>query len=363
MMKKVLFIDRDGTLIVEPEDEQIDSLEKLAFVPGAIGALARIARETDYRLVMVTNQDGLGTASFPEETFWPAHNKMLEILAGEGVVFDEILIDRSFPRDNAPTRKPGTALLTHYLKGDYNLADSYVIGDRISDLELASNLGARAIFISGNGDERAELSSASWDEICRYLKERPRRATVRRTTHETDIAVTVNLDGSGQADIATGLGFFDHMLEQLARHGGLDLKIKVRGDLQVDEHHTIEDTGLALGQAFDRALGSRKGVRRYGFLLPMDESLARVAIDFGGRSWLVWQARFAREKIGDMPTEMFSHFFKSFCDTARCTLNVEVQGENEHHKIEAVFKAWARAVQMAVARTHDGQLPSTKGSL
>ncbi len=362
-MKKILFIDRDGTIIVEPEDEQIDSLEKLRFMPGAIGALSRIARETDYRLVMVTNQDGLGTESFPEETFWPAHDKMLEILAGEGVVFDEILIDRTRPEEQAPTRKPGTALLTHYLKGDYNLADSYVIGDRESDLELARNLGARAIFISGREDERAELSSDAWEEIYRYLKERPRTATVRRATHETDIAVTVNLDGGGRADIATGLGFFDHMLEQLARHGGLDLRIRVKGDLQVDEHHTIEDTGLALGQAFDRALGSRKGVRRYGFLLPMDESLARVAIDFGGRSWLVWQARFEREKVGDMPTEMFSHFFKSFCDAARCTLNVQVTGENEHHKIEAVFKAWARAVRMAVARTHDGQLPSTKGRL
>ncbi len=362
-MKKVLFIDRDGTIIAEPRDEQIDSYEKLSFLPGAISALARIARELDYELVMVTNQDGLGSASFPEETFWPAHNKMLEILRGEGVVFREILIDRSLPGDKAPGRKPGTAMLTHYMKGDYDLAASYVIGDRESDVQLARNLGARAIRITRDQEGQAELCSVSWDEIYRYLKQRPRRAEVRRTTRETDIALSLNLDGTGEARIATGLGFFDHMLDQLARHGGFDLEITVKGDLRVDEHHTIEDTGLALGEAFDKALGSRKGVRRYGFLLPMDESLAQVAVDFGGRPWLVWQAEFRREKIGEMPTEMFSHFFKSFCDTARCTLNISVEGENEHHKIEAVFKAWARALSQAATRTHDGRVPSTKGRL
>lgn len=362
-MKKVLFIDRDGTIIKEPEDEQIDSYEKLEFLPGAISNLAKIARETDYLLVMVTNQDGLGTDSFPEDTFWPAHNKMLQILEGEGIVFDEILIDRSFPADNLPTRKPGTALLTHYIKGDYDLANSYVFGDRASDIQLAKNLGAQAIYISPEASDDAVLNTTDWNEIYRFLKQIPRTAKVTRKTKETDIAITLNLDGSGKAEISTGLAFFDHMLDQLAKHGNIDLSIAVNGDLEVDEHHTIEDTALALGEAFDKALGSKKGIGRYGFALPMDDCLAQVAIDFGGRPWLVWETEFKREKIGDMPTEMFYHFFKSFCDTSRSNLNVKAEGNNEHHKIESIFKAWARAIRLAVEQTGTYALPSTKGTL
>ena len=363
MKKKLLIIDRDGTIIQEPPDEQIDSLQKLAFLPGAITALRRILTELDYVPVMLTNQDELGTHTFPEDTFWPAHQKMLDILAGESITFEEILIDRSRPEDGLPTRKPGTALLTHYIKGDYDLANSYVIGDRASDVQLAINLGAKAIRIAEETDVRAALTSTDWDAIYRHLKGQDRTARVQRTTRETDILIELNLDGHSQSDIDTGLGFLDHMLEQLSRHGSYDLTIRTKGDLHIDEHHTVEDTALALGQAFDQALGSRKGVTRYGFLLPMDEALAQVAVDFGGRPQLVWNAGFKREYIGDVPTELFEHFFKSFCDTARCNLNIQCTATNEHHKIEAIFKAWARALRMATARTGDGQLASTKGVL
>ena len=361
-MKKVLFIDRDGTIIKEPADEQIDSFEKLEFYPGAISNLAKIAKELDYELVMVTNQDGLGTDSFPEDTFWPAHNLMMKTLEGEGIRFSEVLIDRSFPADNAPTRKPRTGLLTHYIKGNYDLKNSFVLGDRKTDIELAKNLGAQAIFISEEKSDCA-LTTTSWNEIYRFLKEQPRLGSVHRKTSETDIQIDLNLDGSGKSNVQTGLGFFDHMLEQLAKHGNMDLMVKVNGDLHIDEHHTIEDVALALGEAFDHALGSRKGILRYGFLLPMDDCLAQVAIDFGGRPWCVWEADFKREKIGEMPTEMFSHFFKSFSDKARCNLNIKAEGQNEHHKIEAIYKAWARAIRMAVSQTSDGSMPSTKGVL
>ena len=313
MKKKVLFIDRDGTIIVEPiEDEQVDSLEKLEFLPGAISNLRKIVEQLDYELVMVTNQDGLGTDSFPEDTFWPAHNKMLKTLEGEGVVFDNIVIDRTFAHENAPTRKPGTALLTQYLEGDYDLENSYVFGDRVSDIQLAENLGAKAIFIAEEANERAALTTMSWDEIFDFLRMPARVAEVRRTTKETDISISLNLDGAGRCENETGLGFFDHMLDQLGKHSGADLKVRVKGDLHIDEHHTIEDTALALGEAYGQAIGDKKGINRYGFLLPMDEALAQVAIDFSGRPWLVWDASFKREKVGDMPTEMFMHFFKSF---------------------------------------------------
>ena len=362
-MKKILFLDRDGCIIREPEDEQIDSFEKLRFLPGAITNLAKIARELEYLLVMVTNQDGLGTETHPEANFWPVHNMMLQILEDEGVKFDEILIDPTRPEDNASTRKPGTGMLIHYLKGDFDLANSFVIGDRQTDVKLAKNLGAKAIRICKDGDCDAQLTTLSWDEICRYLKGQDRRSAVNRKTSETDITIALNLDGSGQSTINTGLGFFDHMLDQLARHGGVDLEIDVLGDLHIDEHHTIEDTALALGSAFAEALGSKKGLARYGFLLPMDDALAQVAIDFGGRSWLEWDVTFTREKIGEMPTEMFKHFFKSFCDTAKANLNIKAEGENEHHKIESIFKAWARAIRMAIQRSDEGGIPSTKGSL
>lgn len=363
-MKKILFIDRDGCIIVEPADEQIDSFEKLQFLPGAISNLAKIAQELDYRLVMVTNQDGLGTASFPEDTFWPAHNKMLDILQREGMKFDEICIDRSFPKDGLDTRKPGTGMLRHYMGGHYDLANSFVIGDRLTDVQLAKNLGAQAIFINAQPNPDAALTTLHWSEIYRFLKEKPRIGKVVRKTNETHIVVEVNLDGVGQSEISTGLGFYDHMLDQLARHGGIDLKIKVDGDLHIDEHHTIEDTALALGKAFDEALGSKKGILRYGFLLPMDDCLAQVAIDFGGRPWLVWDAQFQREKIGEMPTEMFMHFFKSFSDTARCNLNIKAEGDNEHHKIESIFKAWAKAIRMAIGTSSNSStIPSTKGIL
>lgn len=365
-MKKVLFIDRDGTIIVEPvEDEQVDSLEKLEFLPGAISNLRKIAEQLDYELVMVTNQDGLGTDSFPEDTFWPAHNKMLKTLEGEGVVFDRIAIDRTFPHENADTRKPGTGLLTQYLEGDYDLANSYVFGDRVSDIELAENLGAQAIFLSEESNDRAALTTMSWDEIFSFLKLPARVAEVSRVTKETDISITLNLDGSGQCDNQTGLGFFDHMLDQLGKHSGADLTVKVKGDLHIDEHHTIEDTALALGEAYAAAIGDKKGINRYGFLLPMDEALAQVAIDFSGRPWLVWEADFKREKVGDMPTEMFMHFFKSFSDASKCNLNIKVEGDNEHHKIEAIFKAFAKAIKMAVKRDPEAldRLPSTKGVL
>lgn len=364
-MKKVLFIDRDGTLVIEPPvDCQLDSLEKLEFYPGVFQYLGRIARELDYLLVMVSNQDGLGTDSFPEETFWPAHNKILKAFENEGIVFDEILIDRSFAHQNLPTRKPGTGLLTHYLKGAFDLEQSYVIGDRLTDVQLAKNLGCGAVYLSAQSPcPDAELTTASWAEVYAFLSKKDRTAKVRRQTKETDISVTLNLDGSGKARMQTGLGFFDHMLEQIAKHGHMDLSVTVRGDLHIDEHHTIEDTALALGEAFARALGSKKGIERYGFLLPMDDCLAQVALDFGGRPWLVWRVEFKREKIGDMPTEMFPHFFKSFSDAARCNLNIQAQGDNEHHKIEAVFKAFAKALRMAVAPSGHFSIPSTKGVL
>ncbi len=375
-MKKALFIDRDGTIIEEPQpSQQVDSFEKLMFLPKAITNLAKIAKESEYELVMVTNQDGLGTDSFPEDTFWPAHNKMLDILATEGIVFDDIVIDRTFEQENAPTRKPRTGLLTKYLDGSYDLANSFVIGDRVTDVILAKNLGAKAILIQ-EADFTAEnfkgelqaitrLISTDWNDIYEKIKLPERFAEVQRNTNETKILVQLNLDGSGWSKIETGLGFFDHMLDQLAKHSGADLIIKVNGDLHIDEHHTIEDTALALGEAYLKAIGDKRGISRYGFLLPMDEALAQVAIDFSGRNWLVWEAEFKREKIGEMPTEMFYHFFKSFSDTAKCNLNIKVEGDNEHHKIEAIFKAWAKAIKMAVKRDINAldNMPSTKGVL
>lgn len=365
-MKKVLFIDRDGTIIVEPPtDFQIDSLEKLEFLPGAISALRRLALHSDYELVMVTNQDGLGTDSFPEDTFWPAHNKMLKTLEGEGIRFAAQHIDRSFEADGLTTRKPGTGMLTQYMTGEYDLANSYVLGDRLTDVQLAKNLGAKAIFIGDKPAEGAELSTTDWAAIAQHLIMPERKVTVTRTTRETDIHIELNLDGTGKTAMETGLGFFDHMLDQLGKHSGADLSVKVKGDLHIDEHHTIEDTALALGEAYRKAIGNKKGINRYGFLLPMDEALAQVAIDFSGRPWTVWEAEFKREKVGDMPTEMFFHFFKSFSDAALCNLNVKVEGDNEHHKIEAIFKAFAKAIKMAVARDPEAmaQLPSTKGVL
>lgn len=362
-MKKVLFIDRDGTLVIEPPvDYQLDSLEKLEFYPTVFQGLSKIASELDYELVMVTNQDGLGTDSFPEDTFWPAHNKVMQALKNEGIEFSEILIDKTFPEENAPTRKPGIGMLQKYIHGDYDLKNSYVIGDRESDMELAKNLGSKGIFI-GNHSDQAVLSATNWNDIYLFLKSKPRTAEVERKTNETDIKISLNLDGSGKKDIQTGLGFFDHMLEQLAKHGQLDLKILVDGDLEIDEHHTIEDVALALGEAFSKAIGSKKGIERYGFVLPMDDCLAQVAIDFGGRPWLVWESSFKREMIGEMPTEMFMHFFKSFSDAAKCNLNIQASGENEHHKIEAIFKAFAKAIRFAVSKNTDFSIPSTKGVL
>jgi imidazoleglycerol-phosphate dehydratase/histidinol-phosphatase len=376
MSKKILFLDRDGTLVIEPpEDYQLDSLEKLEFYPKVFQYLSRIMQELDYELVMVTNQDGLGTDSFPEETFWPAHHKMMKAFENEGINFKEVIIDRTFAHENAPTRKPRTGLLRHYLEGDFDLKNSFVIGDRLTDMELAKNLGAKGIFLPNNPelgvDEVTQelkstiaLRTTDWAEIYQFLKLPARKASVRRTTKETDISIEINLDGTGQAANQTGLGFFDHMLDQLARHGNIDLRVQVEGDLHIDEHHTIEDTALALGEAFDKAIGNKLGMERYGYCLPMDDCLAQVAIDFGGRPWMVWEAAFKREKIGDMPTEMFFHFFKSFSDTARANLNIKAEGTNEHHKIEAIFKAWARAIKMAVKRDlHNQTLPSTKGVL
>ncbi|MEZ4897725.1 MAG: bifunctional histidinol-phosphatase/imidazoleglycerol-phosphate dehydratase HisB [Saprospiraceae bacterium] len=372
MGKKIIFIDRDGTLIKEPHDYQVDSLEKLEYVPGVFTWLGKIARELDFELVMITNQDGLGTDSFPESDFWPAHQKMLDALAGEGIEFDAVYIDRSLEEENAPTRKPRTGLLTSYLEGDYDLAHSYVIGDRETDLMLARNLGCQAIWIrpfvptltDPSLEEITALTTESWEDIYRLLKLGTRTASIRRTTKETDILIELNLDGSGKSIIATGLGFFDHMLDQIARHAGVDLTVKVDGDLEVDEHHTIEDTALALGEAFRKTLGDKKGLQRYGFYLPMDDSLAKVGIDFGGRPWLVWNAKFRRERIGDVPTELFFHFFKSFTDMAACNLNIKCRGDNEHHKIEAIFKAFARAIRMAIRRDPaDETLPTTKGTL
>ncbi|MEN9703899.1 MAG: Imidazoleglycerol-phosphate dehydratase [Bacteroidota bacterium] len=370
-MKKVLFIDRDGTIIHEPiTDQQVDSYEKLAFLPNAISNLKKITQELDFELVMVTNQDGLGTSSFPEETFWPAHNKMLEILASEGIEFSAIHIDRSFPADNLPTRKPGIGMLGEYLTGNYDLANSFVLGDRETDVQLANNLGAKGIFISAQTispalNDSLALSCTGWDEIYQFLKLPARKVSHERNTHETKIQIELNLDGSGKANNQTGLGFFDHMLDQIAKHANVDLAVTVQGDLHIDEHHTIEDTGIALGEAFTLALGDKRGINRYGFLLPMDECLAQVALDFSGRNWLVWEASFKREMIGEMPTEMFSHFFKSFSDAAKCNLNIQATGENEHHKIEAIFKAFAKTIRMAVERDikNLNSLPSTKGLL
>ncbi len=373
---RVLFVDRDGTLIVEPPvDFQVDSLEKLQLVPGALRAMHFIAKTLPYKLVMVTNQDGLGTDSFPEETFWPAHNKMLETYAGEGVVFDDIIIDRTFEYENAPTRKPGTALLEEYLSGDYDIENSYVIGDRLTDVKLAANLGCKAILLRDKdvvGDELkqaglddiAVLVTTSWDKVAEFLQGGSRKASVVRKTGETDIEVAVDLDGDGRCDISTGLGFFDHMLEQIGRHASIDLTVKVKGDLYVDEHHTIEDTAIALGDALHQALGDKRGIERYGYVLPMDDCLCTVAIDFGGRPWIVWEADFNREKIGDMPTEMFLHFFKSLSDSARMNLFIKAEGQNEHHKIEGIFKGLARAIKMAIKRDiFKYTLPSTKGTL
>jgi len=362
-MKKVLFIDRDGTIITEPGNEQVDSLDNLQFLPGVITALSKIAKETDYELVMVTNQDGLGTDSFPEETFWPAHNKMLQILKGEGIEFAEIFIDRTFPEDKAPTRKPATGMLTKYLAQGVDLASSFVIGDRNTDLLFAKNLGCKAIYINSNKHPDALFTTTDWADISRYLKVIPRTAFVERKTNETSVTVDINLDGSGISVISTLIGFFDHMLGQIAKHGNIDILINATGDMEVDHHHTVEDVAIALGEGVSRALGTRKGIGRYGFLLPMDDSLAQVAIDLGGRPWLVWNVDFKREKIGEMPTELFFHFFKSFSDNAKCNLNIKAEGENEHHKIEAVFKAFAKALKMAVTKSDDFSIPSTKGSL
>ena len=362
-MKKVLFIDRDGTILIEPEDEQVDSIEKFRFKPGAVTGLAKIALETDFELVMVTNQDGLGTPSFPEDKFWPPHNKMLQILKDEGVEFAEVFIDRTLPGDNAPTRKPGTAMLVKYLAKGVDMENSYVIGDRLTDVEFASNLGCKAILFSKESCAGAVLSTTDWNEIYKFLKAKPRIASVNRKTKETDIRVDLNIDGTGKSTISTGIGFFDHMLDQIARHGGFDLIIDARGDTGVDAHHLVEDLAICLGEAFFAALGSKKGIERFSFVLPMDDCLAQVVIDLGGRPWLVWEAEFKSLTIGEMPAEMFFHFFKSFSDNARCNLNIRAEGSNEHHKIEAIFKAFARALRSAVKKSDNFGLPSTKGKL
>lgn len=371
-MQKVLFIDRDGTLCVEPPiTEQVDSFEVLEFLPKVFQYLAKIAQELDFKLVMITNQDGLGTDSFPENTFWNVHDFIVKTFENEGITFEDIYIDKTFAHENAPTRKPNTGLLGKYIEGDYDLENSFVIGDRLSDVELAKNLGGKGILISDNpnvetGDlaEFCGLIAADWKAIYEYLKLKDRTAEIRRTTKETDIFIKINLDGKGVGDCSTGLAFFDHMLDQIARHSGIDLTVKVDGDLEVDEHHTIEDTAIALGEVFHTALGSKRGIERYGFCLPMDDCLAQVALDFGGRNWLVWKAKFKREKIGDLPTEMFFHFFKSFTDAAKCNLNIKAKGKNEHHKIEAIFKAFAKAIKMAIKRDVNSDiLPTTKGVL
>ncbi|MDR1155662.1 MAG: bifunctional histidinol-phosphatase/imidazoleglycerol-phosphate dehydratase HisB [Bacteroidales bacterium] len=372
-MKKALFIDRDGTLIIEPPvDYQVDSLEKLEFYPKIFRNLYFIRRNLDFDLVMATNQDGMGTESFPEDAFWPVHNKMLQAFAGEDIRFDDILIDRSFPADNTPTRKPRTGMFGKYLSGDYDLERSFVIGDRLTDIELAKNLGCKGILLNDGHllEDRPDLkatcvlATANWDRITELLYAKERTAAVQRKTRETDIDVSLNLDGNGRCDIGTGLGFFDHMLEQIGKHSGIDLTIHTKGDLQVDEHHTIEDTAIALGEALYAALGDKRGIERYGFCLPMDDCLCSVALDFGGRPWLVWDAEYRRERIGDMPAEMFLHFFKSLSDAARMNLNIKAEGTNEHHKIEGTFKAFARALKMAIRRDiYHFDLPSTKGVL
>ncbi|MCP4125038.1 MAG: bifunctional histidinol-phosphatase/imidazoleglycerol-phosphate dehydratase HisB [Bacteroidetes bacterium] len=374
-LQKLLFLDRDGTIIEEPEDLQVDNLTKLAFLQDAIYYLRLIVDELDYKLVMVTNQDGLGTSALPDEHFWPAQVLMMKTLLTQGVEFDDVLIDKTFAKDNAPTRKPGTALLTKYLEGDYDLENSIMVGDRYTDIQLARNFGGKGILIGRSNDtddddkldlddlkDTLVLTTDKWSDIYQFLSKPPRRSHVTRKTNETDITVRLNLDGSGNSSVSTGLNFFDHMLEQMAKHSGCDLVVQVEGDLHVDEHHTIEDTALAMGEACKDALGDKRGIERYGFLLPMDDVLAQVAIDFSGRPWLVWEAEFNREMVGDMPTEMFMHFFKSFSDAAGCNLNIKAEGSNEHHKIEAIFKGWAKAIKMAKTRS-GRELPSTKGIL
>jgi imidazoleglycerol-phosphate dehydratase/histidinol-phosphatase len=378
-MKKVLFIDRDGTLAIEPPvDYQLDSFEKLYFYPRVFQYLGKIAKELNFELVMVTNQDGLGTKSFPEATFWPVHNFLVNTFEKEGVVFSEQIIDRTFAKDNALTRKPNTGLLTHYFSESYDLENSFVIGDRMTDIELAKNLGAKGIFINNENIEGTDeltitkdelesyiaLETKDWSAIYQFLKAKDRTGSISRNTNETKIQIDLNLDGTGKSDISTGISFFDHMLDQIARHGQLDLIVHVKGDLEVDEHHTIEDTAIALGEVFAKTLGNKLGIERYGFYLPMDDCLSQVAIDFGGRNWLVWEADFKREMVGKMPTEMFFHFFKSFTDGAKCNLNIKAEGTNEHHKIESIFKAFAKAIKMAIKRDVEKMiLPSTKGVL
>lgn len=378
MPKKVLFIDRDGTIIKETQDEQIDAFDKMIFYPKCIPFLSKIAKELDYELVMITNQDGLGTDIFPEDTFWPVHNFIMKTYENEGVVFDKVFLDRTFPKDNANTRKPGTGLLKDYFSEAYDLENSIVIGDRLTDVELAKNLGSKAIFINDNTNlgtteisvkqeelqPTIALETNDWEKIYEFLKLENRTASIHRKTNETDISITLNLDGTGKSKISTGIAFFDHMLDQIARHGQMDVDIQVKGDLEVDEHHTIEDTAIALGEVYAKALGTKLGIERYGFCLPMDDCLAQVAIDFGGRNWLVWETEFKREMIGQMPTEMFYHFFKSFTDGAKANLNIKAEGTNEHHKIEAIFKAFAKAIKVAVKRDVEKMiLPSTKGML
>lgn len=378
-MKKVLFIDRDGTLAIEPPvDYQLDSLEKLEFYPGVFRWLGEIVRKLDYELVIVTNQDGLGTASFPEDTFWPPQNAMIKAFENEGIFFKETLMDKSFPHENSPNRKPQPGMVKAYLNGDYDIENSFVIGDRITDVELAKNIGAKAIWINHNdnkGNSEIEykveelkstiaLETADWKEIYTYLAAGERTASVNRKTKETDILINLDLDGTGVGKMNTGLGFFDHMLDQIAKHAGIDLEVTVKGDLEIDEHHTIEDTALALGEVFKKALGNKLGIQRYGYCVPMDDCLCQVALDFGGRPWLVWDVTFTREKIGDMPTEMFMHFFKSFSDTSLSNLNIKAEGGNEHHKIEGIFKAFAKAIKVAIKRDPEHLiLPSTKGVL
>ena len=372
-MKRALFIDRDGTLIQEPENEQVDNFEELRYLPGVFTHLGRIVRLLPYELVIVSNQDGLGTASYPEDTFWPVQNRMVETFEQEGIHFSEILIDRSLPFENLSTRKPGIGMLQKYLSGEYDLAGSYVIGDRTTDIRLAANLGCKGMYIGPDerwdrraqpGDEdQCALKVQTWEEIADYLINRERYAEIQRTTKETDVRVKVALYGEGKAKVSTGIGFFDHMLDQLARHSGCDLEVEVRGDLKVDEHHTVEDTAIVLGQAFRQAWGGLKGMNRYGFVLPMDDAQASVSVDLGGRPYLSWKAQFSREKVGELPTELFPHFFRSFSDGARCTLHIEATGENEHHKIEAIFKAFARTLKQALAGDGEGLVPSTKGRI
>ena len=366
MKKKALFIDRDGTIIIEPPiTEQVNSLDEMTFLPGVIRNLYFIAKNLDFELVMVTNQDGLGTENYPQEVFDSVQNKMLEVLEGEGITFSAIHIDKSYPHEGLATRKPGTGMLTSYMDGSYDLENSFVIGDRLTDVKLAQNLGSKSILITPElGNSEATFEAENWDQIAEFLFAGERKATVARKTKETDINISINLDGNGKANISTGLGFFDHMLEQIAKHGGIDLDIKVIGDTYVDEHHTIEDTAIALGEALYMALGNKRGIERYGYSLPMDDCLCSAVLDFGGRAWLVWDAEFKREKIGEMPTEMFLHFFKSLCDSAKMNLNIKAEGDNEHHKIEGIFKALARALKMAIKRDiYKYELPSTKGML